>query len=148
MTADARPNSIRYWVCMMYRIHLFLLALTITFVSHGVPAFASSGFSAMAVDAHTGKVLFSQNPDSPRYPASLTKMMTLYILFEELKSQRLKLNSSLKCSAHGASRPPSKLGLKPGETVTVENAIKALVTRSANDVAATIAENISGSERA
>lgn len=102
----------------------------------------------MAVDAHTGRILFSQNPDAPRYPASLTKVMTLYILFQELKAERFKLNSPLKCSAHGASRPPSKLGLRPGETLTVENAIKALVTRSANDVAATVAENISSSERA
>ena len=148
MTADARPNSIRYWVCMIHRVHLFLLSLAIVFTIGVLPAAASSGFSAMAVDAHTGKVLFSQNPDAPRYPASLTKMMTLYILFEELKAERLKLTSALKCSAHGASRPPSKLGLKPGESLAVENAIKALVTRSANDVAATIAENISGSERA
>lgn len=148
MTADARPNSIRYWVCMINRVHLFLLSLAIVFTIGVLPAAASSGFSAMAVDAHTGKVLFSQNPDAPRYPASLTKMMTLYILFEELKAERLKLTSALKCSAHGASRPPSKLGLKPGESLAVENAIKALVTRSANDVAATIAENISGSERA
>jgi D-alanyl-D-alanine carboxypeptidase len=102
----------------------------------------------MAVDAHNGNVLFSQNADAPRYPASLTKVMTLYILFEELKAERLKLNSPLKCSVHGASRPPSKLGLRPGDTVSVEDAIKALVTRSANDVAATIAENISGSEKA
>jgi len=148
MTADARPNSIGYWVCMIRRAHLLLLSLAIISALSTVPALAASGFSAMAVDAHTGKILFSQNPDAPRYPASLTKMMTLYLLFEELKAQRLKLNSALKCSAHGASRPPSKLGLKPGETLTVENAIKALVTRSDNDVAATIAENISGSEKA
>ena len=147
MTVDARPNSIRYWVCMMHRVHRLLLSLTIIFAVAAVPAIASSGFSAVAVDAHNGKILFSQNPDAPRFPASLTKVMTLYILFQELKAQRIKLNSTLKCSSHGATRPPSKLGLKPGETLTVENAIKALVTRSANDVAATIAENISGNEK-
>src|SRR5687768_15679761 len=149
MTADARPGSIRYWLCMIYRVRPFLLSLALTFsVAAASPASASSGFSAMAVDAHTGRILFSQNPDAPRYPASLTKVMTLYILFQELKAERFKLNSPLKCSAHGASRPPSKLGLRPGETLTVENAIKALVTRSANDVAATVAENISSNERA
>ena len=147
MTADARPDSIRYWLCMIHRVRLLLLSLAIVFAAAS-PAGASSGFSAMAVDAHTGRILFSQNPDAQRYPASLTKVMTLYILFQELKSKRFKLNSPLKCSIHGASRPPSKLGLRAGETLTVENAIKALVTRSANDVAATVAENISGSEKA
>src|SRR5688500_10889723 len=149
MTADARPDSIRYWLYMIHRVHLLLLALAIILSAACIqPAFASSGFSAMAVDAHTGRILFAQNPDASRYPASLTKMMTLYILFEELRAKRLTLNSSLKCTPHGASRPPSKLGLRAGETLTVENAIKALVTRSANDVASTVAENISGSEKA
>ncbi|HEX9595952.1 MAG TPA: D-alanyl-D-alanine carboxypeptidase, partial [Anaerolineales bacterium] len=129
------------------RLSLVALALGLYAACMAAPAIAA-GFSAMVVDAHTGKVLFSQNADETRHPASLTKVMTLYILFEELKAERLKLNSPLKCSAHGASRPPSRLGLRPGDTVTVEDAIKSLVTRSANDVAATIAENISGSEKA
>ena len=93
-------------------------------------------------------MLFSVEPDSQRYPASLTKVMTLYIVFQELKAGRLKLNSPLTASHYSAGRPPSRLGLKAGEKITVENAIKALVTRSANDVAATIGENISGSEKA
>jgi D-alanyl-D-alanine carboxypeptidase len=148
MTVDACSDKIRYWPCM---IHARLLIITLALSLYAIcaaTAQAASGFSAMTVDAHTGKVLFSQNPDQARYPASLTKVMTLYILFEELKAGRLTLHSPLKCSAHGASRPPSKLGLRPGEMVKVEDAIKALVTRSANDVAATIAENISGSEKA
>jgi D-alanyl-D-alanine carboxypeptidase len=149
MTADPCPEKIRFRPRMLKRAHHLLVGLVIGLCAiSAAPAIAASGFSAVAVDAHSGKVLFAQNADAPRYPASLTKVMTLYILFEELKAKRLKLSSPLKCSLHSASRPPSKLGLRAGESVAVEDAIKALVTRSANDVAATIAENISGSERA
>jgi D-alanyl-D-alanine carboxypeptidase len=109
---------------------------------------ANDKYAAIVTDMTTGRVLHEQNADARRYPASLTKMMTLYILFEELDRGRYSLSSPLKGSAHSASMPPSKLGLRPGETIPVEAAIKALVTRSANDVAAAIGENISGSERA
>jgi D-alanyl-D-alanine carboxypeptidase len=149
MTVDAGSDKIRYWPCMIQLVRLNIIVLALGLLAACItPSFAAPGFSAMVVDAHNGKVLFSQNPDQPRYPASLTKVMTLYILFEELKAGRFKLNSQLKCSVHGASKPPSKLGLRPGDSLAVEDAIKALVTRSANDVAATIAENISGSESA
>ncbi|WP_197708137.1 SPOR domain-containing protein [Hartmannibacter diazotrophicus] len=93
-------------------------------------------------------MLHQKNADARRYPASLTKMMTLYILFEELERGRYRLSSNLTATQHSASMPPSKLGLRPGETISVEDAIKALVTKSANDVASTIGENISGSESA
>ena len=122
--------------------------MLVALVGLGEPSRAAGGFSAVTVDARSGKVLFSVEPDSQRYPASLTKVMTLYIVFQELKAGRLKLNSPLTASHYSAGRPPSRLGLKAGEKITVENAIKALVTRSANDVAATIGENISGSEKA
>lgn len=110
------------------------------------PAAAKVQFSAIAVDARTGKILFSSDIDGPRHPASLTKVMTLYVLFQDLKAGRLKLTSELKVSNRAASMQPSKLGLKPGSTIQVEDAIKALVTRSANDVAATIGENLEGTE--
>ncbi len=110
------------------------------------PAAAKPQFSAIAVDARTGKILFGSAIDAQRHPASLTKVMTLYVLFEELKAGRIKLTSDLKVSQRAASMQPSKLGLKPGSTISVENAIKALVTRSANDVAATIGENLEGTE--
>jgi D-alanyl-D-alanine carboxypeptidase len=112
----------------------------------------SSGYSppyaALVVDAKTGKVLFSDSADEIRHPASLTKVMTLYLLFDELDRGALTLKTPLTVSAEAARQAPSKLGLKPGETITVEDAIKALVTKSANDVAVTIAENIAGSEAA
>ena len=86
------------------------------------------------------------NPDAPRHPASLTKIMTLYLLFERLDAHKIKLDTPLKVSAKAAEQPPSTLGLKAGQTIAVEDVIKAVVTRSANDAAVVIAENISGDE--
>lgn len=111
------------------------------------PATARPSYSGIVVDAKTGKTLYASSADAYRYPASLTKMMTLYIVFEELEAGRLSLNSRLKVSRYAAGRPPSKLGLKPGSTIKVKDAILALVTKSANDVASTIAENLGGSEK-
>ncbi len=104
------------------------------------------GFSTIVVDAKTGKVLESTHPDALRHPASLTKIMTLYLLFAEIEAGRLKLNSKIKISAEAAAQAPSKLGLKPGETIEVEQAIKAVITRSANDIAVAVAEVIAGDE--
>ena len=102
--------------------------------------------STIVVDANTGAVLQATNPDATRHPASLTKMMTLYLLFERLQSGKLNLNSELPVSAHAAAQAPSKLGLKPGDSIRVENAIKAIVTKSANDVAVVISEALGGDE--
>ena len=109
-------------------------------------ATASPKFSAITVDARTGQILFQDQPDGLRHPASLTKMMTLYVLFQDLKAGRINRDSKLHVSARAASMAPSKLHLRPGSTITVDEAIKALVTKSANDVAATIGENLGGSE--
>jgi D-alanyl-D-alanine carboxypeptidase len=105
-----------------------------------------SGFSSIVVDAKTGEVIDSNKADELRHPASLTKVMTLYLLFAELEAGRLKLDSKIRISTEAAAQPPSKLGLKPGETIDVEDAIKAIVTRSANDVAVAVAEIIAGDE--
>ncbi|TRL41948.1 serine hydrolase [Rhizobium straminoryzae] len=110
------------------------------------PAAADPKYAGIVVDAKTGKVLYSEDADSLRYPASLTKMMTLYLTFEALESGRLSLDSPVPVSAHAASQPPSKLGVRPGGAVTVEQAILALVTRSANDMATALAERVGGSE--
>ncbi|MEP9353213.1 D-alanyl-D-alanine carboxypeptidase [Xanthobacter sp. KR7-65] len=106
------------------------------------------GSAAIIVDANTGKVLYEENADALRHPASVTKIMTLYLLFEQLEAGNFKLDSKLDVSAKAASQQPSKLDVKPGATIEVEDAIKALVTRSANDVAVVIAENVAGSESA
>lgn len=105
-------------------------------------------YAGIVVDAKSGKVLYESDADDYRYPASVTKVMTLYVLFQELSSGKIKLKDKMKVSKHAASAVPTKLGLKSGSTITVENAIKALVTLSANDMARVIAEYISGSESA
>ncbi|HUR42474.1 MAG TPA: serine hydrolase, partial [Aestuariivirga sp.] len=112
------------------------------------PGVAKAPFSAIAVDARTGKILSSVAPDGLRHPASLTKMMTLYLLFEDLKSGKIKLTSPVVISARAARMQPSKLGVKAGTSITVELAIKALVVKSANDVAAAVGETLGGTESA
>lgn len=111
------------------------------------PAAANSKYAAIVIHADTGDILFDKYSTQKRYPASLTKMMTLYLLFEELEAGRLTLDSKLKVSRYAAGMPASKLGLKPGETITVEKAIEALIIKSANDVAVVVAEKIGGSEK-
>jgi D-alanyl-D-alanine carboxypeptidase len=102
--------------------------------------------SSIVVDGNTGTVLQASNADSLRHPASLTKIMTLYLLFERLEAGKIKLDTPLKVSAHAAEQAPTKLGVKPGQTLAVEDAIKAVVTKSANDAAVAIAENLGGDE--
>lgn len=102
--------------------------------------------ASIVVDANTGKVMQATHADSQRHPASLTKIMTLYMLFERLEAGKLKLNSELPVSSHAAAQAPSKLGLKPGETIKVETAIRAIVTKSANDVAVIVSEAVGGDE--
>jgi D-alanyl-D-alanine carboxypeptidase len=106
----------------------------------------SPGYAAIVVDANTGATLHSASADAIRHPASLTKIMTLYMLFERLESGRLSLDSPLRVSEHAADQSPTKLGLREGGTITVEDAIKGMVTRSANDAAVVVAENLAGSE--
>ncbi len=103
-------------------------------------------YAAMVVDAKTGRTLHAVNEDAPRIPASITKVMTLYVLFEQLERGRFNMNSELTVSAHAARQEPSKIGFTPGETISVRDAILALITKSANDVAMTVAENVGGSE--
>ena len=105
-------------------------------------------FASIVVDGNSGAVLQASNPDALRHPASLTKVMTLYLLFERLDAGRLKLDTPLPVSDHASEQDPTKLGLKPGQTIAVEDAIKGIVTRSANDAAVVIAEYLGGSEDA
>ena len=111
-------------------------------------AWANERYAGIVWDITSGKVLYSDAADERRYPASLTKMMTLFVLFEDLERGRVTLKTQLKVSPHAAAQVPTKLGLRAGETIPVEVAIKALVTRSANDAAVVIAENLAGSEPA
>jgi D-alanyl-D-alanine carboxypeptidase len=106
----------------------------------------SPAFSSIIVDGNSGATLSANNPDASRHPASLTKIMTLYLLFERLDAGKMKLDTEMEVSAHASDQAPTKLGLRPGQTIRVEDAIKGLVTRSANDAAVVIAEAIAGDE--
>jgi D-alanyl-D-alanine carboxypeptidase len=102
--------------------------------------------ASIVVDGNSGAVLQASNPDALRHPASLTKIMTLYLLFERLEAGKIKLDSPLKVSEYASEQAPTKLGLKPGQTIAVEDAIKTIVTKSANDAAVAVAENLGGDE--
>ena len=106
----------------------------------------SPAFSSIVVDGNSGAVLSSNNPDASRHPASLTKIMTLYLLFERLDAGKMKLDTEMQVSERASEQAPTKLGLRPGQSIRVEDAIKGLVTRSANDAAVVIAETIAGDE--
>lgn len=103
-------------------------------------------YASIVVDGNNGKVLYEVNSSAPRFPASLTKMMTLYLLFEAMNDGRVTADTQIPVSAYAASRPPTKIGFKPGQTIDVDSAIHALVTKSANDVAVAIGEYLGGSE--
>lgn len=122
-----------------------LLALLIAVVAlAATPGPATAG--AIVVNAQTGEILYADDADRGHYPASLTKMMTLYMTFDALAVRTLSLTQALPVSAAAARQVPSKVGLLPGETITVEDAILALVTKSANDAAVVLAEALAGTE--
>lgn len=104
-------------------------------------------YAAFVIDANTGKTLFADSADEKRYPASLTKMMTIYMIFEAMQAGRINKKTKIPFSKYAASRPPTKIGVRAGQSITVEEAIMALITRSANDAAAAVGEYLGGSER-
>lgn len=137
----------------LFRRGLFaVLALSLVFSANVRPIEAqaqsqeNSRYAAIVIDAASGEVLFSRHADARRYPASLTKMMTLYLTFEALSQGRVKADDVLTVSPHAASQPPSKLGLAAGQTITLDDAMRATAVRSANDMAVAIAEHVGGSE--
>jgi D-alanyl-D-alanine carboxypeptidase len=109
---------------------------------------AFAGYSSIVIDAESGRVVMQHLPDAQNYPASLTKMMTLYLTFQALEQRKLSLNQEFTVSDHAAAQAPSKLGLRPGERILLHDLVFAVVTHSANDAAVVIAENIAGSEPA
>ena len=117
---------------------------------HRISAGRAGGYrpplSEIVVDANSGRTLFSRDENELRHPASLTKVMTLYLLFEQLQKGRMALDTEIGVSPHAASMAPTKLGLRPGSHITVDNAVRAIVTKSANDMAVAVAEAIGGSE--
>ncbi len=128
-----------------------VLAGAVASVAFAAPAFAASNYaspkySGIVVDAKTGKILYGEDADELRYPASLTKMMTLYLTFEALEAGRITTSTQIPFSKNASAEPPSKLGVRAGQSITVEQAILSLVTRSANDASTALGEYLGGSE--
>ena len=119
----------------------FLLSLIIL----GSPANAK--YASFVINENTKRIYHNKNADTRNYPASLTKIMTLYMIFDALESKKISMKTRLKVSKRASRQPPSKLYLSPGSTITVKNAIMALITKSANDVATVVAESLGKSER-
>jgi D-alanyl-D-alanine carboxypeptidase (penicillin-binding protein 5/6) len=114
--------------------------------AHAQGIFGAPRYSAIVVDAASGEVLYAKRADYQRFPASLTKIMTLYMAFEAMATGRLSPKDTIVMSQHGANMQPSKLGLRPGEGVTLDMALQAIAVKSANDMAVAVAERIGGSE--
>ena len=126
-----------------------VLAVAVTMTPARAPLAQSADnarYAAIVVDAESGEVLFARHADSRRYPASITKVMTLYLAFEALAEGKIKLDDVITVSPRAASQPPSKLGLAAGQTITVDDAMRATAVRSANDMAMALAEHIGGSQ--
>ena len=111
-----------------------------------ITSYTSPKYAAIVVDGNNGKVLYQAQSDATRYPASLTKMMTLYLLFEAMEQGKVSTSTQIPVSDYARSRPPTKIGFRKGGSIDVDSAIRALVTKSANDVAVAIGEYLGGTE--
>ncbi|WP_299443327.1 D-alanyl-D-alanine carboxypeptidase [uncultured Rhodospira sp.] len=139
----ARPRRAA-WRLILARLSA-MLALVLV-LGTIMPSDAAARYAAIVVDATSGRILHGRHIDTQRYPASLTKMMTLYMLFEAIDTGRVSMETRLRVSTRAAGQPASKLGLRAGSTITVRDAIRALVTKSANDVATVVAEALGDTE--
>ena len=132
-----------------YSIHLIKLILNSIFILFFVviASSAKAKYASFIINENTKRIYHNTNADTRNYPASLTKIMTLYMIFDSLKNKKISMNTKFKISKRAARQPPSKLNLSAGSSITVRNAILALITKSANDVATVVAENLGKSER-
>ena len=144
MAGTERPG--RKFVMRLSALAVSAAALATALTAQARAQIGSDRYSSIVVDAATGNVLEAANPDAPRRPASLAKLMTLYMVFEALRDRRITTDELVPVSAHAAATAPTKLGLMPGTRLTVEEAILGLVTKSANDAAAALGELLGGSE--
>jgi len=115
------------------------------FVLNGT-ALAQDRYASFVMDAYSEEVMLEDAADAERIPASLTKIMTLYLLFEELQANRITLETRISASRNASRQPPTRIGIRRGNSITVDQAIRALVVTSANDVAVMVAERLGGSE--
>mgnify|MGYP002725598259 FL=1 len=145
--AMAKAQSVARMLCVRSVVPLLLcLAIAITFTVLSPSASQARTYTAMIIDGDTGETLHEYRPDHKVYPASLTKIMTLYMVFDALERGKVSLSTRMKVSKRAWGQAPSKLGLQPGETISVKDAILALVTKSANDIAVVVAEHLGGTE--
>lgn len=148
MTAD-HASSARIW---LRGVALLMVAAVLSACVSVMPTaptpIASEKYAAIVVDASSGAVLYQYAADQPRYPASLTKLMTIWMMFEALDQGRIQKSTPIPVSENARRRPPTKIGFRAGETIDVDSAIRALVIRSANDVATAVAEYLGGTEAA
>lgn len=146
-TAMAKVQSVTRSLCVRGFVSVLLCLVAIISVTAVLPSAAQARtYTAMIIDGDTGETLHEYRPDHKVYPASLTKIMTLYMVFDALERGKVSLSTRMKVSKRAWGQAPSKLGLKPGETITVKDAILALVTKSANDIAVVVAEHLGGTE--
>ena len=123
-----------------------LAGLAIAAPSRAASLYTVPKYAAILINSADGEVLYARQADAPRYPASITKVMTLYVAFEELRDGNIRESDMIRISSAAARQPPSKLGLKPGAKISVREAMGIIATKSANDIAVALAEYISGSE--
>ena len=127
---------------------LGLWVALIVILGSAAPRLSAAPYAAMVMDARTGEVFASENADTPLHPASLTKMMTLYVAFQALARGEITLDTEVRISANAASEPPSRLGLHEGQTIRLRHLLRAAAVKSANDAATAIGEALAGSEAA
>jgi D-alanyl-D-alanine carboxypeptidase (penicillin-binding protein 5/6) len=144
MIATARRFGIV--LCLGLASAMGLAPIQVPTASAAVRSFSESKYAAIVIEANSGEVLYAHNADLPRHPASITKIMTLYMTFQALASGKLKLTDRVVLSPHAAAQAPTKLGLAAGESTSVDEAIRAMCTVSANDMAVAMAEKLGGSE--
>ncbi len=137
---------IYFWVQGLFRNHIKLITLFSVLLITCISS-ANAKYASFIINENTKRIYHDANADTRNYPASLTKIMTLYLVFDALKSKKISMKTKFKVSKRATRQPPSKLNLSAGSTITVKNAILALVTKSANDVATVVAENLGKSER-
>lgn len=129
-------------------LSLGFASLAATGVAEARSLYAEPKYAAILIDAYSGEILYARQADAQRFPASITKVMTLYIAFEEMAGKRLAPTDLITISPFAASQKPTKLGLRPGATISVKDAINVIATKSANDIAVALAEHLAGSEAA
>ncbi|MDR3517956.1 MAG: D-alanyl-D-alanine carboxypeptidase [Azospirillaceae bacterium] len=142
---EPRPDHGRGAIHVLATMTLAILLVATGFATSRAQA-AALRYGAIVIDAASGAMLHAEDPDARIYPASLTKLMTLFLTFDALSKGRLRMNQPLTVSEHAAAQSPSKLGLRPGQTILVEQAILGIVTRSANDAAVVLGEHLGGNE--